>query len=77
MRTRKEARRSGLSLVLAGMLGIGCFWATDPRWGIFDRPGSSQLVQAINEAAPGTYVGIAGSALVAMIGLWLMMRRTA
>ena len=34
-------------------------------------------VQAINEAAPGTYVGSAGCATIALIGLWLMTRRTA
>jgi hypothetical protein len=74
---RRDTRRSGLSLVLAGLVGIGCFWATDPRWGFIDRPNPWQFVQAMKEAAPGTYVGIGGSATIALIGLWLMMRKTA
>jgi hypothetical protein len=77
MKMRRETRRSGLSLVLAGLAGIGCFFATDPRSGVFDKPAPSQVVQAINEVAPGTYVGSAGCATIALIGLWLMTRRTA
>jgi hypothetical protein len=62
--------------VLAGLLGIVFFWLTDPRWGVFSRP-VVDVVDAINEASPGTYIGIAGSAVIVVIGLWLMTRRTA
>ena len=74
----RDSRRSGISLILAGMLGIAFFWLTDPRWGYFggDRaaPGA---IDAIQQASPGTFIGIAGSALVLLIGLWLMTRRVA
>jgi len=76
MHMRKDSRRSGFSLVLAGIVGVGCFWVTDPRCGLISRPASADVVQAIGQASPGTYIGIAGSGAVALIGLWLMMRRT-
>jgi hypothetical protein len=74
----KDTRRSGLSLVLVGAIGILLFWVTDPRWGYFARPGAGEnAIDQINQASPGTFIGIAGSIVVAIIGLWLMTRRTA
>jgi hypothetical protein len=70
----RATRRSGFSLMLAGLAGAGFFWLTDPG-----RPWSAQsdpyVVDAINQASPGTYVGIAGCAVVVVIGLWLVVRR--
>ena len=74
----QDTRRSGLSLILAGVLGIVFFWLTDPRTGWAARDSSaSTVIDAIRQASPGTFVGIAGSLLVVLIGLWLMTRRVA
>jgi len=61
-------RRSGFSLVLAGLLGVAFFWITDPRYG--ENP-----VDLANEHFPGTVIGAAGSALIFFIGLYLLSRR--
>jgi hypothetical protein len=34
------------------------------------------LIDAANEASVATWVGIAGSAAVVLVGLWLLTRRT-
>lgn len=69
--------RSGLTLLIAGLLGIAFFVATDVRYGLARYWTDSRvLVDAAHEAWPGTYVGVAGSALIVLIGVWLMTRRT-
>jgi hypothetical protein len=70
----RATRRSGLSLVLAGLAGAGFFWLTDPgrTWSAQSNP---NVVDAINQATPGTYVGITGCAVVVVIGFWLLLRR--
>jgi hypothetical protein len=74
----RDTRRSGLSLVLVGLLGIAFFWLTDPRRGWFaGESGAPGVIDAIRQASPGTFIGVAGSALVLLIGLWLTMRRVA
>ena len=70
-----KSRRSGSSLVIAGLLGILFFCATDPRYGIIRFAGDN-VIDAANQARIGTLVGIAGSAVVLVIGLWLLTRRT-
>jgi hypothetical protein len=70
-----RSQRSGSSLVIAGLLGIAFFWATDPRYGII-RSAAENVIDAANQARIGTWVGIAGSAIVLVIGLWLLTRRT-
>jgi hypothetical protein len=72
----RDTQRSGLSLVLAGLLGGAFFWLTDPRWGVAAMP-SAQVIDAIQRASVGTWVGIGGCAVIAVIGVWLMLRRTA
>lgn len=73
----RETRKSGLKLALAGVLGALFFWVTDPVRGPFrtvqarDNP-----VDALNEAFVGTTVGIVGSAVVLLFGLWIASRRT-
>jgi hypothetical protein len=69
-----KSRRSGLSLVVAGLLGVGFFWATDPRYGLMHQTGEN-LIDAVKEARIGTFVGVGGSIAVLMIGLWLLTRR--
>lgn len=72
----KDTRRSGSRLILAGLLGIAFFALTDPRsgWAMIDA--TENKIDAVRDAATATYVGIAGSLAVLMIGLWLMTRRT-
>ena len=67
--------RSGISLILAGAGGIAFFWATDPH----SRPGrwlSGAGIDAAGHAWTGTIVGLAGSTVALLIGMWLMTRRT-
>jgi hypothetical protein len=69
-------RRSGFSLVLVGILGIAFFWITDPRiglglaWNRGDNP-----IDLANQHFPGTVVGLAGSLLIFIIGIYLISRR--
>ena len=72
----KNVRRSGFALALAGLLGALFFWMTDPRYGLRTNI-SLELIDRVNEARIGTTVGIGGSVIVLLIGLWLMTRRTA
>ena len=73
----RGARQSGWSLVLAGLAGTLFFWLTDPRWGLQRGGASAEILDAMQEARVGTLVGIAGSAIVLFIGLWLVTRRAA
>jgi hypothetical protein len=69
-------RRSGFSLVLAGLLGVAFFWITDPRYGLALRWNAGENpVDLANEHFPGTVIGAAGSALIFFIGLYLLSRR--
>lgn len=69
-----KSKRSGLSLVIAGLIGVAFFWAFDPRYGWW-RPVGENLVDAANQAQIGTFVGIVGSGVVLVIGLWLLAKR--
>ena len=72
----KSTRVSGLYLVLAGALGLAFFYLTDPRWGWLGRHSAGDdAIDAVHRLAPGTIVGLAGSAIVLLIGLWLATRR--
>jgi hypothetical protein len=70
-------RRSGLSLVLVGLIGAIFFWITDPRYGLAlhwnhgDNP-----IDLANWQFPGTVVGVGGSALVLAAGLYLLSRKS-
>lgn len=62
--------------MLAGAAGGVFFWLSDPRWGVARLwVGSRGLIDAANEARPGTWVGMAASGLVLLVGLWLTSRR--
>lgn len=58
--------------MLAGLIGVVFFVATDPRAG--SRPGAD-YADAVVHASVGTIVGVVGSVLTAVIGIWLLMRR--
>ena len=52
-------RRSGFSLVLAGLLGLVFFWLTDPRIGMALRWNHGENpIDLANEHLPGTIVGM-------------------
>ena len=73
---RRFNRRSGYSLVLVGVLGIAFFWITDPRYGLALRWSRGENpVDLANWHLPGTMLGMAGSALVLFIGLYLLSRK--
>jgi len=72
----KDTKRSGSRLMLAGLLGIAFFALTDPRAGWTVMVGSENRIDAVRDASTATYVGVAGSSGVLMIGFWLMTRRT-
>jgi hypothetical protein len=67
-------RQSGLTLSLAAAGGLLFFWCTDPHsW-----PGSwltGGAIDSANQAFWGTLVGLAGSAVALVLGIWLLTRR--
>ena len=70
-------RRSGASLILTGLAGMAFFWLTDHRYGLAANiSGSPSSIDQANQALTGTVVGIACSAFVLVIGLWLLTRST-
>jgi hypothetical protein len=74
MKKMRISRRSGYTLVLAGVCGTWFFWETDPhapigKWLI------GVSVDAANQARVGTLVGLAGSVVALGIGLWLLTKR--
>jgi Na+/proline symporter len=72
----KSTRISGLWLTLAGLLGLAYFYLTDPRWGWLGRRSAGEdAIDLVHQLAPGTFVGLAGSAIVLLVGLWLATRR--
>lgn len=73
-------RTGSLSLLALGLLGVGFFVATDPRlgWGTdLDGERETNIVDAAHNAGPGTMVGVAGSGLTMLAGVWLAARRIA
>ena len=73
----KFNRRSGSSLVLAGLLGGAFFWITDPRYGLaLHWSRGENVIDLANQHLPGTVLGLAGSLLVFLIGVFLLLRRT-
>jgi hypothetical protein len=70
----REIKKSGLSLILAGAVGVLFFWLTDPIMGV-GRKNFPNPVDAMNEASLGTMAGIAGSVALLALGLWMMTRK--
>jgi len=93
MSLTRTTRRSGITLVVLGLLGAGFFWLTDPRcawlashprgewydprhWLALLRGSSGNLVDAAHESSVATLIGLGGAALVLIVGIYLMSRRT-
>jgi len=92
MSLTRTTRRSGMMLILLGLLGAAFFWLTDPHYGPalgrgagwYDprtwistlRGSPGNLIDAYREASVATWVGLVGSAAVVGVGLWLLTRRT-
>ncbi|HVT90679.1 MAG TPA: hypothetical protein VHD56_17625 [Tepidisphaeraceae bacterium] len=72
----RDTRRSGLSLVLAGLAVIAFSLLTDAKMGMAQGSRSGEWVDTIIQTSPGTYIGIGGGALIAGFGIWLFMRKT-
>ena len=64
-----------MGLIAAGLAGAAFFLLTDPKIGWLKTRTSDNVVDAIRTGTIATYVGVAGSALVVLIGLWLVTRR--
>jgi len=70
-------RKSGLSLVLIGLQGILFFWISDPRIGWGSRwIHPDNMIDAINNHFTGTIAGLAGCAVMVVIGCYLLSRKT-
>jgi hypothetical protein len=71
--------RSAIGLVFLGILGGLFFWLTDPKLGIATRLMDSSVnhIDAANQGALGTYIGLIGSAIAVLVGLWSIWRRPA
>jgi hypothetical protein len=71
-----DTKRSGLSLLIVGVLGVLFFWATDPQFGVVSSQSASP-VDAVHDARLGTYFGVGVSGIVLLVGGWLLMKRSA
>jgi hypothetical protein len=73
-------KTGSLKLTLLGLMCVAFFWMTDPRLGLgdsLDGDANTNVVEAMHALWPGTLVGLAGSGMVVLIGLWLGVRRKA
>ena len=73
-------KTGSLKLTLLGIAGIAFFLLTDPRFGlgaILDGDPNTNLIDAMHALWPGTVVGLLGSGVVLLIGLWLGVRKAA
>jgi len=70
----RPMKRSAWILAGLGLAGALFFWLTDPRYGLL-KGSAATITDRANDASIGTLVGIAGSVLVLIIGLYLATRR--
>lgn len=73
-------RLGAFSLIAFGLLGVAFFYLTDPKLGYgfrVDGTTSSNLLDAVRTAWPGTLVGFGVCAVTVLVGLVLLMRRSA
>ena len=67
--------RAGGNLIVAGVVGVAFFWATDPQVGLVASADALVARDVVNRALPGTLVGLVGSALILLSGAWLSARQ--
>lgn len=72
-------KRSGMVLVIAGLLVLVFFLATDaammPAW--IEKIGwGRNQVDAVTDSRWGTIIGVIGSLAVICTGMWLLVRRS-
>jgi hypothetical protein len=74
-----NSTRSALILTLGGLIGAGFFYLTDPSLGYarYWTSSAANPLDIAHQAWAGTVVGLAGSGVVVVIGLWLLTRRSA
>lgn len=73
-------KTGSLKLTLLGLLCVSFFALTDSRIGFgekLDGNANTNIVDATHALWPGTLVGLTGSGMVVLIGLWLAVRRHA
>ena len=72
-----QNRRSAIILILLGIIAGAFFLLTDVRFGYGRHLAeTNNLIDLMNQTLPGTIVGGAVSAIILLIGLWLLSRRT-
>jgi hypothetical protein len=67
-------RQSGLTLSLAGTGGLAFFWCTDPHSSLGSWL-TGGAIDSANQAFWGTLVGMSGSAVALLLGIWLLTRK--
>lgn len=71
-------RKSAWILAGSGLIGMLFFWGTDPTYGLAARwLAPRQLIDAANQLWFGTWIGMGGSLIVMLVGIWLGTRRMA
>jgi hypothetical protein len=68
--------RSPRLLIVAGLLGFMFFWLTDPRFGAAALAAQENAQEIVNQSSMGSMVGMAGSAVVMIVGIGLSLWRT-
>ncbi|HQY88942.1 MAG TPA: hypothetical protein PK402_09795 [Tepidisphaeraceae bacterium] len=72
-------RLGAFSLIAFGLLGVAFFYLTDPKYGYgfrIDGTASSNVLDAVRIAWPGTIIGWGVCGIVVFVGLVLLMRRS-
>ena len=67
--------RSPRLLIVAGLLGFLFFWLTDPRFGATSLAAQDNAQEIVNQSSLGSIVGMAGAAVVLVVGIGLSLWR--
>jgi hypothetical protein len=69
-------KQSAVLLGLVCLLAMLFFIATDPRAGLLGDLTAANAVDTLTRLTPGTLVGLAGSAILLLVAVYLLTRRT-